>query len=151
MDFCEDVSKAEGFGSAHSAGVAGRDDDGTIDLVPDPPEAMKKWLLVLKLKNKQAGIDMYETFRGQGAHPNGQWAKGQFTLALMGLYKEFSFTQHLLFSFAANYGCGENHPAGGKTHVAWKDFIEDVNAQSEADATDELRDMARARGGAQLG
>jgi len=79
MDFVEDVTKMEGsaatsVGSVSIGGAFGgksRDEDGTIDRVPDPPEALKKFLLVFKRKNFNAGIDVMGALRGAGASPNG--------------------------------------------------------------------------------
>ena len=48
-----------------------RDADGTVDRVPDPPEALNKWLLVLKLKNKSAMIDIPGILRQAGGTPMG--------------------------------------------------------------------------------
>ena len=73
-DTCSDssmTSSAEGSakttaGSVSIGGAFGgksRDEDGTIDRVPDPPETLKKWLLTLKRKNSAAGIDMLYNLR----------------------------------------------------------------------------------------
>jgi len=147
MDFVEDISKAEGsasttVGSASIGGAFGgksRDEDGTIDRVPDPPEALKKFLIVFKKKNFSAGIDLLGALRGAGASPNGTMKKRQFFICLKQTYREFTFSEQLLFSFAAAYGCGDADAAeGGMTHVAWKDFCEDVEAQDPRDVTAEV-------------
>lgn len=138
MDFVEDVTKMEGsaatsVGSVSIGGAFGgksRDEDGTIDRVPDPPEALKKFLLVFKRKNFNAGIDVMGALRGAGASPNGTMKKLQFLLCIKATYKEFTFSEQLLYSFAHAYGCGDPDPVeGGKMHVAWKDFCEDIEAQ----------------------
>jgi len=140
MDFAEDVSKAEGSGATDTSSYGGktRDEDGTVDRVPDPPEALKKWLLVLKLKNKAAMVDLPGTLREAGGTPMGTIPKGQFTQCLRNMYREFRFTDQLLFSMAHAYGCGDPDPfEGGKKQVAWKDFCEDVGNADEGMATEE--------------
>jgi len=147
MDFAEDVSKAEGSGATDASSFAGktRDADGTVDRVPDPPEALNKWLLVLKLKNRSAMINLPSTLREAGGTPMGTIPKGLFTLVLRNTYKEFRFTDQLLFSFAHAYGCGDvDIFEGGKKQVAWKDFCEDVNNQDERTATEEHLQHIRA-------
>jgi len=94
------------------------------------PEALKKFLLVFKRKNFNAGIDVMGALRGAGASPNGTMKKLQFLLCIKATYKEFTFSEQLLYSFAHAYGCGDPDPVeGGKMHVAWKDFCEDIEAQ----------------------
>lgn len=106
-----------------------RDTDGTVDRVPDPPEALKKWLLLLKMKNTSAGIGLAEMLRLQGAKANGVMDRGTFLITLRTVYKEWSFQEQLLFSFAHTYGCGLVDGSGLKESVAWRDFCEDVELQ----------------------
>uniref|UniRef100_A0A7S3AE82 Uncharacterized protein n=1 Tax=Haptolina ericina TaxID=156174 RepID=A0A7S3AE82_9EUKA len=122
-----------------------RDTDGTVDRVPDPPEALKKWLLLLKMKNTSAGIGLAEMLRLQGAKANGVMDRGTFLITLRTVYKEWSFQEQLLFSFAHTYGCGLVDGSGLKESVAWRDFCEDVELQDEKDADDEIRLIIRGR------
>jgi len=138
MDFCEDISKVDGNAATMSLesamgayGGKSRDADGTIDRVPDPPEKLLKWLLVFKAKNKSAGIDLMFNLRQAGASPNGTMAKRQFLISLKHTYKEFSFSEQLLYSLAAAYGCGDpdRHEPGTCLQVAWRDLSEDIYLQ----------------------
>mmetsp|Transcript_9030 Transcript_9030/g.20195 ORF Transcript_9030/g.20195 Transcript_9030/m.20195 type:complete len:269 (-) Transcript_9030:589-1395(-) len=127
-DFCEDVSKAEGSGAttAGSLSLGGafggksRDADGTMDRVADPPEMLKKWLLTIKLKAASLSIDLIFSLRAQGGKPNGTMKKAQFLIALRTIFKEFTFTDQLLYSLSAAYGVGDpDMMQGNKTHIAW--------------------------------
>lgn len=70
-DFVEDIMKSEGSLSTTAGSLSlgaafggkSRDADGSVDRVPDPPEALKKWLLTLKLKNVAAGVDFIYSLR----------------------------------------------------------------------------------------
>ncbi|KAL1528754.1 hypothetical protein AB1Y20_010085 [Prymnesium parvum] len=153
-DFVEDIMKSEGSLSTTAGSLSlgaafggkSRDADGSVDRVPDPPEALKKWLLTLKLKNVAAGVDFIYSLRGAGAAPNGTIKKHQFLLCLQHTYKEFKFSENLLFSLAHAYGCGDPDPIeGAMTHIAWRDFCEDVDAQDLREVTPEID--AYCRGG----
>jgi len=157
MDFVEDVMKAEGSAKTSVTSLAmgafggkSRDEDGTVDRVPDPPETLKKWLLTLKRKNACAGVDTLFNLRQQGGHPNGTMKKSQFLICLKQSYKEFLFSDQLIFSIAHAYAIGDPDPEGGKTHVAWRDFCEDIDAQDLKDVTPEIDSYCRA-GSAVLG
>ena len=77
--------------------------------------------------------------------------KGQFLIALKTVFREFTFEDWLLKAFTDHYGVGgEDHEAGGKKLIAWKDFCEDVDTQDMKDVTPELDAINRA-GSAVLG
>ena len=70
LDFVEDVNKIDcevpsSVAAYLNATFGGDSHDGRggIDLVPDPKEALKKWLLTLKCKNQRNGIDLMYNFR----------------------------------------------------------------------------------------
>ena len=107
-----------------------RDTDGTIDWVPDPPEKLKKWLLLLKIQNQSKGIGLEQQLRFAGAKSNGLMQKDQFGIALTSyIYREWFWSKQLLKSIYIAYGTGLEEPDGTKESVAWKDFCEDVEAQ----------------------
>ena len=126
--------------------------------MPDPPESLKKYLLTLHLKNFNQGVDMNYWFRGAGASHNGTMKKSQFFIALKRMYKEFTFTDALVWAIADNYGVGDIDPNDGnpnegdtgRTHIAWKDFIEDVDKCDRKLVTQEIDGYCRA-GAATLG
>ena len=107
---------------------ANRDEDG-IDWVPDPPEKLKFWLLLLKMQNESKGVGLHENMRYMGAKPNGLMKKYQFCICLTTTYREWRFTTGLLKSICHAYGTGLTDPSGEKESVAWKDFLEDIEAQ----------------------
>ena len=141
--------------------AAARDEDG-IDWVPDPPEALRKWLLLFKMQNQSKGIGLFQSLRQSGAKPNGLMQvrpstgdhaaasrascgglssvraacsqKDQFTIALTSIYREWFFSPKLLKSICHAYGTGLDDPEGGKESVAWRDFCEDVDAQVRVQA-----------------
>jgi hypothetical protein len=49
---------------------AARDENG-IDWVPDPPETLRKWLLLFKMQNESKGIGLFQSLRQSGAKQNG--------------------------------------------------------------------------------
>ena len=75
-----------------------RDEDG-VDWVPDPPEALRKWLLLLKMENESKGIGLFEILRSRGAKPNGLMQKDQFAITLANTYRDWQFSTKLLKSF----------------------------------------------------
>ncbi len=54
-----------------------RDEDGTVDRVPDPPDHLKFWLLVLQLKIKVEEIDLEPAFVQAGGTRYGTITKRQ--------------------------------------------------------------------------
>ena len=95
-----------------------RDTDGTIDRVPDPPESLKKWLILFKMKNESAGIGLImvrqrplplhrtlltrhrphspQTLRQSGGKPNGTMDRAQFLIALRTIYREWHFKEQVM-------------------------------------------------------
>jgi len=123
---------------------AARDENG-IDWVPDPPETLRKWLLLFKMQNESKGIGLFQSLRQSVAKQNGLMQKDQFMIALTSIYREWFFSPKLLKSICHAYGTGLDDPEGGKESVAWRDFCEDVDAQNMQQATWELDMLVRGR------
>ncbi len=104
-----------------------RDEDGTVDRVPDPPEALKPTLLAFKDKAIAEGIDLASIFQQYGGTRYGTISKRLFCTSLTTTFLRFNFTDQLLYSLVSAYGVGaEDTYNGGKELVAWCDFVEDV-------------------------
>ena len=121
-----------------------RDEDG-VDWVPDPPEALKFWLLLFKIQNHSKGIGLGQNLRYMGAKPNGLMQRDQFCIAITTTYREWRFSTQFLKSVCHAYGTGLADPSGEKESVAWKDFCEDVDAQDYKNATWEHDMIVRGR------
>ena len=120
-----------------------RDDDGTVDRSPDPTPELRKWLLLLKVKNEVDGIDLHERLRGGGGTNTGLFQTVHFLIALRTVYREWHWMPELLDGISTHYGCGRTVEDAlgeaealtgrnwGKEYVAYKDFCEDIdNADS---------------------
>lgn len=135
-DFVEDVMGAEGNANADPNAVSfgggmndgkSRDLDGTVDRVPDPPETLKPWILVLSQKVKAEGIDLELCFQAAGGTRYGTISKRLFQSALTTYFSRLHITQEVLHELVTAYGVGmPDHQHGGKQQCAWRDFVEDV-------------------------
>ena len=121
-------------GSAYSHKSGGRDTDGTIDRVRDPPLEVLPTLYQIQQQCMSYNIDLHSVFESAGGRVNGMMPHTKFSSALVVALHRCRLDEPTLAQLTSAYGCGQKAPEGSARSkyaqfdsVAWKDFCEDVD------------------------
>ena len=112
---------------------AGRDADGTIDLVKDPTKELMPILYALKKNCESYNIKLTDVFMEAGGSSYGTISTTRFQSALVFALHRMNLSEETLAALAAHYGCGDKAlPGSAKARImthdsaSWRDLCEDV-------------------------
>ena len=138
------------FEGAISSLVKMRDEDGSVDRVQDPPDALWPILAAMRYKAIDNHIDLPSIMVEGGGSPIGTMSTRKFMSAIVNTFRMFELTQEVLEAIERAYGCGYKDVRGKYENSAWKDFCEDVERSIDMDTSNGVAEALAATRGAKI-
>lgn len=107
----------------------GRDLDGTIDRVRDPPESLKPLLKKIRRQVDLRNLDLNNVLSEQGGTRYGTMSTQRFNSTIVIVFeRDLIFSEEDLMALDNAYGTGDpdRHRPGAYEYIAWMDFVEDI-------------------------
>ena len=127
-----------------------RDEDGTVDRCPDPPQKMWSVLAAFMYKCEVENINIETVFEEGGGNHYGQMKTHKFFSSLKDNFGRFDIRAEILDDILNAYGVGYRDPRGRYENIAWKDFCEDVRKSKELDTSGGVAEAMSMTRGAEL-